>query len=61
MTTYIFENVEVKLTGREASRALPSGKLDILVEITPVLATIGTWKKWVRMQQMFFVEQSEDE
>ena len=43
--TYIFENVEVKSTGRFARRANDvDGKL-ILCEVTPVNADDGTWVK----------------
>lgn len=56
MSTYVFENVEVKKTGRTADRKLPSGKIDKLLEITPVDENIGKWKKWVRDAELFEVK-----
>lgn len=55
-TNYVYENTEVKLTGRKASKTLRSNKVDELFEITPVDTLIGTWKKWVRMAELFEVQ-----
>lgn len=55
--TYVFEQVEVKKTGRTASQKLRSGKVDTIYEITPVEQINGSWKKWVRDNQMFQVTQ----
>lgn len=56
MTTYVFDNVEVKKTGRNAQRKLKSGKVDELFEITPVDEHVGQWKKWVHEVELFAVE-----
>lgn len=56
--TYILDNVEVRLTGRTASRTSRSGKLDQLVEVTPTEGCCGTWKKWVVKDQLYQVESS---
>lgn len=53
--TYVFENVEVRKTGRKATSELRSGKIDVLYEITPVDLSVGSWKKWVRDDAMFKV------
>jgi hypothetical protein len=53
--TYVFEDCEVRVTGRRATKQLKSGKLDELVEITPVSSITGTWKKWVRFDTLFEV------
>lgn len=53
--TFVFENVEVKKTGRVAHRKLRSSKIDVLVEITPVDEKTGTWKKWARPAELFEV------
>lgn len=53
--TYVLDNVEVKKTGRTASKKLRSGKVDELFEVTPVDEKIGTWKKWVRDAELFEV------
>jgi len=54
--TYVHGEVEVRKTGREASRPLPGGKSQVLVEITPVNDYDGTWKKWVNPATLFKVE-----
>lgn len=54
--TYVFENVEVRKTGRKAKNKLRSGKIDELVEITPTEQSVGSWKKWVREDVLFEVQ-----
>lgn len=54
--TYIYDSVEVQLTGRVAQRKLSSGKIDELVEITPVDEIVGKWKKWVREVDLYEVK-----
>lgn len=54
---YVYENTEVKLTGRKASKELRSNRIDELFEITPVDSIVGTWKKWVRMSELFEVQE----
>jgi hypothetical protein len=54
--TYVFENVEVRRTGRIATNTLKSGKTDKLVEITPVDNAVGNWKKWIREDMLFEVQ-----
>lgn len=48
---YVFENIEVKLTGRQANRK-GRRKDSILVEITPVDPDV-TWKKWVNPDVLY--------
>lgn len=55
--TYVYEQVEVKKTGRTAQNPLRSGRVDILHEITPVDAMVGSWKKWVREDVLYTVDQ----
>jgi len=50
---YVHNGVEVKLTGKVAQKKLRSGKIDELHEITPRHAENGTFKKWVRMVDLF--------
>lgn len=52
---YVYYNVEVVLTGKRAERKLSSGKVDVLHEITPADSSIGSWKKWVSLQEMHLV------
>lgn len=51
--SWVFEGIEVTKTGRKAQRALPSGKLDIQIEVTPVHNINGSWKKWTRESDLF--------
>jgi len=53
--TYVFENIEVVKTGRTATRKLPSGKSDILIEVTPADQNLASWKKWVNPNTLFTV------
>lgn len=57
-TTYVYENTEVKKTGRVAKKELKSGSVDQLVEITPSDPIVGGWKKWVREAELFEVSAS---
>ena len=62
--TYVFQNTEVKLTGRTANKELKPtrrtkpGEQNVatLFEITPVDPMNGTWKKWVRMEELFEIK-----
>jgi len=54
-TTYIFENVEVQLTGRVAEKTGRT-RTYALVEITPVDKDGPTWFKWVEKNQLFTVK-----
>lgn len=55
--TYVFEGREWVLTGREATRRLPSGKDKKLIEIRPVTADPSDqqYNKWVELPQLFHV------
>lgn len=55
--TYVFDNVEVKKTGRIAHKPLRSGKIDTVVEITPIDGVFGSWKKWVSEDTLYVVGQ----
>jgi peptidyl-tRNA hydrolase len=59
--TYVYDNLEVRKTGRTAKKVLRSNKVDELFEITPVDEKVGTWKKWVRDAELFEVEPEGDE
>lgn len=54
--TFVYENVEIRKTGRQAERKLSSGKVDALVEITPADHMNGSWKKWVRENDLYEVK-----
>lgn len=53
--TYVLDDTEVQKTGRTAERALRSGKVDVLVEVTPVSKQVGSWHRWVRDRDLFTV------
>lgn len=62
--TYVFHDAEVKLTGRSADRPLTQTRRNKdkgptvaqLFEITPVDPLNGSWKKWVRMTELFEIK-----
>ncbi len=57
--TYIHDGSEVKLTGRIAKKEIHKGGMRVAAksitihEITPVDAETGSWKKWVKMTDLF--------
>jgi len=50
---YVMGDAEVRLTGRVATRPMPGGRSQELVEITPADENEGTWKKWVPEASLF--------
>jgi hypothetical protein len=52
----VYNDGEVKLTGRIASKPGVGGKTQELVEITPIDEDQGTWKKWVPKAVLFRVQ-----
>ena len=69
--TYIFEDIEIKTTGRTAAKitnkrqsrrkpnSTPDQSTKVLHEITPVDSSVGSWKKWVDLSELFIVEEEE--
>ena len=53
--TFVYDNVEIRKTGREAHRKTTSGKPDVLLEVTPASENSGAWKKWVRETELYEV------
>lgn len=51
--TFLFEDVEVRKTGRAAKRTLRNNKVDERFEITPVDPMQGAWTKWVRNSDLY--------
>ena len=47
METFVHGEIEVKKTGRKATKPLVGGKTMELEEITPLNDYDGTWKKFV--------------
>lgn len=54
--TFVLGDIEVKKTGRTASKPLPGNKTFVVVEITPASDFDGTWKKWVRPDTLFHID-----
>ena len=55
---YVYNGSEVVLTGRTAERKRKTTKRvqtreDILHEITPADDEEGSWKKWVRLDELY--------
>jgi len=71
MDLYVFDNLEVKLTGRTAfkepksqagrRRFRPNEQTEILHEITPADQELGSWKKWVPLAELYKIKASTDE
>lgn len=61
METFVHGEVEVKKTGRSATKPGIGGKKLELVEITPLNEFDGTWKKFVNPNSLLtIVDNSED-
>ena len=56
MSTYVLNDIEVKLTGRIAQRQAV-GKTQELVEVTPAREDDGTWKRWVNRSSLFEIKE----
>lgn len=54
--TYVLGDIEVKKTGRTASKPMPGGRSFQVVEVTPLSDYDGTWKKWVRPETLFEID-----
>lgn len=56
ITTYVYNGIEVKLTGRRAKKA--SRRKDyVVVEITPYDKEDGSWKRWVNPTELYEIIQ----
>lgn len=56
--TYVHDGIEVKLTGRKATRTIgitSNKKVLELVEIQPLETILG--KQWVKMDQLYEIEE----
>lgn len=60
MTSFVYENTEVVMTGRKATKELRSGKEEILYEITPISKITGSWCKWVTVNNLYVVNEDEE-
>ena len=53
--TYVYNGTEVKMTGRTAEKELRRG-VDTLYEVKPADMECGTWKKWVRIGELYEIK-----
>jgi hypothetical protein len=51
---FVYDSTEVRLTGRTATR--DGASKQVLVEIEPVHAYDGTWRKWVPRKVLFRID-----
>ena len=51
--TYVYDGIEVVLTGRKAQKQLRSQKTDEVIEIKQADPESASFKKWVRMKELF--------
>lgn len=68
--TYVYNGTEVVLTGRTAKRTIamksPRGKvtheprIDTIHEITPADNEFGSWKKWIRIEELYEIQNFEE-
>lgn len=54
------DGVEVKKTGRTASKPGIGAKTLVMVEIQPVHEYDGLWKKWVLPTSLFHIQKGEN-
>lgn len=68
--TYVYGSTEIKLTGRTAVRKIErksrrSGgtteRSDTVYEITPANPDMGSWTRWVRIEELYEIEKEEGE
>lgn len=59
ITRYVYNGTEVILTGRKAEKELRR-KVDTVFEIKPADELHGSWKKWVRMNELHQIVAGEE-
>ena len=60
--SYIYDSVEVMLTGRKASKKVKRRRridTETLYEVTPCNIEVGTWKRWVKPEELYVIEEDE--
>jgi len=58
--TYVYQGLEVELTGRKAQRKTRSGKMNEVVEVKPTDPENGSFLKWVSMSDLFEILEDEE-
>lgn len=62
--TYLFNNVEVKLTGRYTSKIRTRNRQDVQIivyEVQPVDEFNGDWKKWAAEDELLEIQNMEND
>jgi len=61
---YIYGEIEVEMTGRIAKKAInvnnrraTNTSISIVHEIQPIDKENGSWKKWVKLEELYKIEQ----
>lgn len=59
--TYVFEGVEVKLTGRVAKKpsTMSANVMLIQYEVQPADEEVPQWKKWAKEADLFTIHEEE--
>jgi hypothetical protein len=57
---FVFNGIEVKLTGRRAQKTLRNNT-EILFEIQPADPDEGCWKRWVRQVELYEIQENNNE
>jgi len=67
---YVYNGVEVVLTGQKAerkieaknprTRAYSKPRVDTIYEITPADSETGSWKKWIRLEELYLIENNNE-
>lgn len=55
--TYLLDDVEVVFTGRTAKRKLKKDRIDERFEVKPADKEFGSWTKWVRITDLYEIEE----
>lgn len=64
---YLHTGQEVKLTGRTATRTIgkegtrKGTREDVQYEITPIDLSKGSWTAWVRMSELYIIQEPDGE
>lgn len=61
LSKFVLQDIEVRLTGRTASKKGVGTKINELVEVTPSDEDNGSWKKWVPLNTLFQIATTKDD
>lgn len=58
VVTYVYNGVEVKMTGRRAKKATRRQE-HVLIEVTPYNQNDGTWTKWANPSELYEIHSTD--